>query len=91
MANDAAKGTTYSAISRELIAAVRNHPQHSISPDQNARLAMILKKAKDLEIPKEKIETTLKKAESAGSGGSNISYEAVGPTTKDGLPVALIM
>ena len=74
-----------------MIAAVRNHPQHSISPEHNARLAMILKKAKDLAIPKEKIEATLKKAENASTGGSMISYEAVGPATSQGSPVAMIM
>jgi len=81
----------YGALSREIIAAVRNHPSHSTSPEHNARLGMLLKKAKDLDVTKEKIEMTLKKAENAGTGGTNITYEALGPTTKEGMPDALIM
>jgi translational activator of cytochrome c oxidase 1 len=90
-ANDAAKSNMYGALSREIIASVRSHPTHSTSPELNSRLAALLKKAKDLEITKEKIEMTLKKAENAGTSGSFASYEALGPQTKDGTPAALIM
>lgn len=90
-ANDAAKGNLYSALSREIIAAVRNHPAHSTSPEHNSRLGALLRKAKDLDISKEKIEMTLKKAEGAGAGGSSVTYEALGPATRNGVPVALIM
>lgn len=81
----------YGALSREIIASVRNHPTHSTSPDLNARLAVLLKKAKELEVTKEKIEATLKKAENSGTGGSTVLYEALGPPTKNGAPVAMIM
>ena len=81
----------YGSLSREIIAAVRTHPSHSTSPEVNPRLAMLLKKAKDLDVSRDKIEMTLKKAESAGTGGSSVTYEALGPATKDGTPVAMIM
>ncbi|UZJ57231.1 hypothetical protein CBS101457_006551 [Exobasidium rhododendri] len=90
-ANDAAKSNMYGALSREIIASVRNHPTHSTSPETNSRLAMLLKKAKELEVTREKIEMTLKKAENAGTSGSSVSYEALGPPTKDGTPVAMII
>lgn len=81
----------YSALTREMIASVRNHPTHSTSVEHNARLAMILKKAKEMDVPKERIEMTLKKAASTGSGGSTISYEILGPPTKENVPVAMIV
>jgi transcriptional/translational regulatory protein YebC/TACO1 len=90
-AKDQAKGNMYSILSRELISAVRIHPSHSISPDQNTRLALLLKKAKDLDVPKEKVEATLQKAAAAGQGANNITYEILGPPTKENVPVALIM
>ncbi|MCO5565474.1 hypothetical protein L7F22_019147 [Adiantum nelumboides] len=93
LANDTAKSTGYSNLSREIIAAVRNHPTRSASPEQNARLGQILRKAKSMDISKDKIEATLKKAESIGSGGGGqtVTYEALGPTSSDGIPVALIV
>lgn len=81
----------YGALSREIIAAVRNHPTHSILPEQNVRLAALLKKARELDVTKEKLETTLNKAANIGQGGTSVTYEVLGPTTKDGVPVALIM
>jgi transcriptional/translational regulatory protein YebC/TACO1 len=81
----------YSSLSREIIACVRAHPTHSTSPEQNAKLAMLLRKAKDLNVTKEKIEMTLKKAEGSGTGGDIVTYEALGPATKVGTPVAMIM
>ncbi|PWN32172.1 YebC-like protein [Meira miltonrushii] len=93
LANDTTKSTGYSNLSREIIAAVRNHPQKSASPEHNARLGQILRKAKSMEVPKDKIEATLKKAESigAGGGGQTVTYEALGPVSSDGIPVALIV
>lgn len=93
LANDTAKSTGYSNLSREIIAAVRNHPTRSVSPEQNARLGQILRKAKSMDISKDKIEATLKKAESmgTGNGGQTVSYEALGPTSSDGVPIALIV
>lgn len=46
-----------------------------------------------MDIPKDKIETTLKKAEAvgAGSGGSSIVFEALGSTADDGTPIAMIV
>jgi transcriptional/translational regulatory protein YebC/TACO1 len=81
----------YSALSREIIASVRNHPTHSTSVEHNPRLGMILKKAKEMDVPKERIELTLKKAANASSGGSTISYEILGPPTRDNVPVAMIV
>ena len=93
LANDTAKSTGYSNLSREIIAAVRNHPTRSASPEQNARLGQILRKAKSMDFSKDKIEATLKKAESmgTGNGGQTVSYEALGPTSSDGVPIALIV
>lgn len=81
----------YGALSREIIAAVRNHPTHSILPEQNSRLAALLKKAKEFDVTKEKLEATLNKAAHVGQGGTSIQYEMLGPTTRDGVPVALIV
>jgi transcriptional/translational regulatory protein YebC/TACO1 len=81
----------YGSLSREIIAAVRNHPSHSTSPELNTRLGVLLKKARDLDVSKDKIEMTLKKAESAGTGASAVSYEALVPVTKESMPVAIIM
>lgn len=59
----------------------------------NARLATLLRKARDMDVPKDKIEATLKKAEAMGAagGGSSVTYEALGPNSKEGVPVALIV
>lgn len=59
----------------------------------NSKLASVLRKAREMDIPKDKIETTLKKAEAvgAGSGGSSIVFEALGSTADDGTPIAMIV
>ena len=46
-----------------------------------------------MDFSKDKIEATLKKAESmgTGNGGQTVSYEALGPTSSDGVPIALIV
>jgi transcriptional/translational regulatory protein YebC/TACO1 len=85
------KGTCTVLSRGKLLHVCERTQPHSTSPEQNAKLAMLLRKAKDLNVTKEKIEMTLKKAEGSGTGGDIVTYEALGPATKVGTPVAMIM
>lgn len=76
---DAARSNTFGRLTSEIGAAIRaNGP----SPDTNARLAMCLRKAKELSFPKDRLEATLAKAIkqlSGGEGMQTVTYEALGP------------
>ncbi|KAK0544690.1 hypothetical protein OC846_005963 [Tilletia horrida] len=89
-ANDAAKSATYGVLSREIISAVKNFG--GPDPLLNYRLGMLLRKARDLDIPKDKIEATLAKA--SGRDGTDfqvVTYEALGPVNGSHPPVAMII
>lgn len=91
-AKDLERGTLYSAISREILACVRQHPTKSCDPSTNARLASLLKKAKDNGVPKDRVNATLEKANGVASGSMHsVTYEALGPSNKAGVPVAMVM
>ncbi|KAE8259130.1 hypothetical protein A4X13_0g1215 [Tilletia indica] len=88
-ANDAARSATYGVLSREIISAVK-----SFGPDPalNFRLSMLLRKARDLDIPKDKVEATLAKA--AGKDGTDfqtVTYEVLGPVSNSHPPVAMMI
>lgn len=92
--NDAKRGSGYSSLSTQIITAVKMHPTRSTSPEHNVKLAFLLKKARAMDVPRDKIEATLKKAETLGSASSDgqmVTYEALGPLADNGLPVALIV
>ncbi|GJE97094.1 YebC/PmpR family DNA-binding transcriptional regulator [Phanerochaete sordida] len=74
---DSKKGSLYSKASREIVVAVRQGG--SVDPELNSALAAVLKRYRSLGVPKDNIETSLKKAASKGSesGAQSITYEAV--------------
>lgn len=84
-AQDALKGNTYGALSREILSSIKASPlpkDLASLPEHNSRLAYLLKKARDLDIPKDKIETTLQKARNQGNSGEEIViYEVLGNTS----------
>ncbi|KAK0529656.1 hypothetical protein OC834_002865 [Tilletia horrida] len=89
-ANDAARSATYGVLSREIISAVKNFG--GPDPALNYRLSMLLRKARELDIPKDKVEATLAKA--AGKDGNEmvtVAYEALGPVSSNHPPVAMII
>ncbi|PWN39380.1 YebC-like protein, partial [Ceraceosorus guamensis] len=91
-AKDLERGTVYSAISREILASVRQHPTRSCDPNTNARLASLLRKAKDNGVPKDRVTATLEKANGVAAGSMHsVTYEALGPPNKAGVPVALVI
>jgi len=89
-ANDAAKSAAYGVLSREIISAVKNFG--GPDPALNYRLGMLLTKARELDVPKDKVEQTLAKAAGKDSVDlQTVTYEALGPVTSSHPPVALII
>ncbi|CAD6896329.1 unnamed protein product [Tilletia controversa] len=89
-ANDAARSATYGVLSREIISAVKNFG--GPDPVLNFRLSMLLRKARELGIPKDKVEATLAKA--AGKDGTElqtVTYEVLGPISNSHPPVAMMI
>ncbi|WP_100934561.1 YebC/PmpR family DNA-binding transcriptional regulator [Candidatus Chlamydia corallus] len=73
---DHKKGKIFSRIIKELISAVR---LGGADPKSNARLRMVIQKAKDNNIPNENIERNLKKATSAEQKNfEEVTYELYG-------------
>ena len=90
------------ALSREILSCIKASPlpkDLASLPEHNSRLSYLLRKAKDLDIPKEKIEVTLQKARSTGNTGEETAiYEVLGspsssPTSSSGggQPIALVI
>lgn len=92
-ANDSARGSFYGALSREILACVRQHPTRSADPATNSRLGLLLRKARDMDVPKDKVQATLDKASRAdGPDDKTLTFEALGPAPQGGTqPVAMIM
>jgi len=92
-ANDSARGSFYGALSREIIACVRQHPTRSADTATNSRLGLLLRKARDMDVPKDKVQATLDKASRAdGPDDKTLTFEALGPPPQGGTqPVAMIM
>ncbi|OJT14138.1 hypothetical protein TRAPUB_9249 [Trametes pubescens] len=77
-ANDMKKGMLYSRAYREIALAVRSGG--SADPDQNHVLAAVLKRSKTQGVPKENIETALKKISGEnGKGDTHLVFEVMGP------------
>ena len=78
-ANDAARAKVFTKIGRELAVAVKNGGP---DPNNNAKLRDVIAKAKQNNVPNDKIDIMLKKA--AGEGDSTnfeeIVYEGYGPS-----------
>ncbi|SPN73692.1 Transcriptional regulatory protein PmpR,hypothetical protein,DNA-binding regulatory protein, YebC/PmpR family,Domain of unknown function DUF28 [Chlamydia serpentis] len=73
---DHKKGKIFSRIIKELISAVK---LGGVDPKSNARLRMVIQKAKDNNIPNENIERNLKKAVSAEQKNfEEVTYELYG-------------
>lgn len=61
------------------------------SPENNAKLAVLMNKAKTLNFPKDKLESAIAKATKTAANGQVLTYEVMGPTTQDGSPIAMMM
>ncbi|KZT11508.1 DUF28-domain-containing protein [Laetiporus sulphureus 93-53] len=77
--NDRKKGQVYSKATRDIAIAVRSGG--SADPDLNAALAAVLKRVKQQGVPKDNIETALKKAAGAKDRSDQqfLVYEAMAP------------
>jgi transcriptional/translational regulatory protein YebC/TACO1 len=61
-------------------------------PESNTRLAVALKKAKELNFPKDRLENTFAKADKSGETLTAVTYEALGPpSAQGGAAVALVI
>ncbi|CAO1619858.1 unnamed protein product [Sympodiomycopsis kandeliae] len=87
-AADAVKSNTFSRLTTEITAAVRSGGE---IPENNAKLAVLLRKAKSLQFPKDKLEATLAKASKSTDATHSLTYEVIGPVTEGGTSVALII
>lgn len=92
-ATDAAKSNTFSRLTTELVSAIR---AGGAVPENNARLAVLLKKAKALSFPKDRLDATIAKATKSGDDKSQVvTYEVMGPALGGagggGQSVALIV
>lgn len=73
---DAAKGKIFSRIAKEIITAVK---EAGTDPQTNARLRLVLQKAKAANMPNENIERNIKKASSKDqSSYDELTYELYG-------------
>jgi len=73
---DAQKSAIYGKSSRDIVIAVRHGG--STDPEKNHALAAVLKRAKSLGVPKDNIETALRKAAGGkDKGNQNVTYEAL--------------
>lgn len=87
-ANDTARGNAFGRLTRDLVAAIRTGGADPIS---NTRLAILLKKAKEVSFPKDRLERTFEKAQKSGDAGTHVTYEALGPAASNGASIALII
>ncbi|GLB35322.1 putative yebC-like protein [Lyophyllum shimeji] len=75
-ANDAQKGVVFGKAARDIVMAVRNGG--GTDPTKNLQLAAVLKRAKELDVPKENIEKALAKAsQGKDQNGEAFVYEAL--------------
>jgi YebC/PmpR family DNA-binding regulatory protein len=73
---DSKKGKAFSQVTKEIIVAVK---QGGPDPKTNARLRLVLQKAKAVNLPSDNIERNIKKASSADQGNyDEIVYEIYG-------------
>ena len=78
-ANDSKKGKIWSKIAKEITIAVKEGG--SPDPDQNARLRMVIVKAKGTNMPNDNIDRAIKRGSGAGEGANieEMSYEGYAP------------
>ena len=78
-ANDSKKGKIWSKIAKEITIAVKEGG--SPDPDQNARLRMVILKAKGTNMPNDNIDRAIKRGSGAGEGANieEMSYEGYAP------------
>jgi len=75
-ANDAQKGVVFGKAARDIVVAARNGG--GIDPTKNLQLAAVLKRAKEMDVPKENIEKALVKAsQGKDQNGDAFLYEAL--------------
>ena len=80
-AEDAKRSALFSKLSRNITVAVRVGGDPN--PDNNASLAAAVEKARLASMPKDRIESAIKKAAGIGDGAAvyeNITYEGYGPS-----------
>lgn len=78
---DAKRSKLFSKLSRIITVAAKTGGDPN--PDNNASLAAAISKAKSYSLPKDKIDTAIKKAFSAGADAANyeeVTYEGYGPS-----------
>ena len=79
-AQDSKRSALFSKLSRNITVAAKEGGDPN--PDNNAALAAAITKAKGYSLPKDKIESAIKKAFGSGSDGANyetVVYEGYGP------------
>lgn len=78
-ANDSKKGAVWSKIAKEITISVREGG--SPDPSQNARLRMVIMKAKSSNMPNDNIDRAIKRGTGDADGATieEISYEGYGP------------
>ncbi|KAF5376554.1 hypothetical protein D9757_008294 [Collybiopsis confluens] len=73
-ANDAAKSKIFQRATQDILVAARSG---GVDPDKNAALAIVLKRLKAQDVPKENITKALVKAAKVKSSGDTSAYEAI--------------
>jgi YebC/PmpR family DNA-binding regulatory protein len=76
-ANDARKGKLFSKIVKEIQVSVK---EGGSDTDSNPRLRLAIQNAKGVNMPKENIDRTIKKASSEGASLQEVTYEGYGPS-----------
>lgn len=78
-ANDAKRGKLFSKLSKEITVAVKEGGGPDVG--SNAKLRMVMEKAKSVNMPKENIKRAIEKGEGKGGGAAleTIIYEGFGP------------
>jgi YebC/PmpR family DNA-binding regulatory protein len=78
MAADAKKGAAYTKIIKEIVVSAR---EGGGNPDTNARLRMIIARARELNMPSDNVKTAIKRGtgELPGITYETVVYEAYGP------------
>lgn len=78
-ATDAVKGKAFTKCANAIIIAVKEGG--TSDPESNFKLRLAIEKAREYNMPKDKIEKAIERASGAGEGGSmeQVVYEAFGP------------
>ncbi|CAO1631098.1 unnamed protein product [Parajaminaea phylloscopi] len=71
---DAARSNTFGRLTSDIVAAIR---ASGPSPEGNARLAVLLKKAKEVSFPRDRLEATFARAQGSSDTTQTSVYEAL--------------